>query len=101
MTDDELRALFKATAEESRRGFEAVAELLEKKFDRLAEATALLDEKVERRTNKLDSDMQSGFAETQAMIKFSHTELDRRVRTLEANVADLSARVERLEESAH
>jgi hypothetical protein len=35
------------------------------------------------------------------MIKFSHAELDRRVRTLEESVADLQTRVERLESSTH
>ena len=35
------------------------------------------------------------------MIKFSHHELDRRVRSLEDTVADLQARVERLESSTH
>lgn len=35
------------------------------------------------------------------MIKFSHDELHRRVRTLEETVADLQARVERLEVSKH
>jgi hypothetical protein len=52
--------------------------------------------------------MDRGFADTQAMIKFSHAELDRRMRTiedshraLEATVVDLQARVERLESSTH
>ena len=31
------------------------------------------------------------------MIKFSHAELDRRIRTLEEGFEDLQARVERLE----
>jgi len=31
------------------------------------------------------------------MIKFSHAELDRRIRALEEGFADLQARVERLE----
>ena len=35
------------------------------------------------------------------MIKFSHAELDRRIRTLEEVFADLQARVERLESSTH
>ena len=38
---------------------------------------------------------------TQAMIKFSHVEIDRRVRTLEDAVADLQSRVGRLEDSTH
>jgi uncharacterized protein YceH (UPF0502 family) len=35
------------------------------------------------------------------VIKFSHAELDRRVSTLEDTVADLQARVERLESGTH
>lgn len=45
--------------------------------------------------------MERGFVETQAMIKFSHAELDRRVRALESGLADLQARVDRLEGSTH
>jgi hypothetical protein len=41
--------------------------------------------------------MRRGFADTQAMIKFSHAELDGRLRSLEQAFADLQARVERLE----
>ena len=52
--------------------------------------------------------MERGFTETQAMIKFSHAELDGRVRALESaqrnlegTVADLQARIERLESTTH
>lgn len=52
--------------------------------------------------------MERGFNETQAMIKFSHAELDRRLRTLEDSqrtleegLADLQSRVDRLESSTH
>jgi hypothetical protein len=41
--------------------------------------------------------MRRGFGDTQAMIKFSNAELDRRIRTLEEGFADLQARVEQLE----
>jgi chaperonin cofactor prefoldin len=48
--------------------------------------------------------MHQGFADTQAMIKFSHAELDRRIhaveekaRTLEESVHRLQARMDRLE----
>jgi uncharacterized protein YceH (UPF0502 family) len=60
-----------------------------------------LDEKRGRETAALEERMEHGFTETQAMIKFSHTDLDRRVRSLEGTVADLQVRVERLEGSAH
>jgi hypothetical protein len=45
--------------------------------------------------------MLSGFAETQAMIKFSHAELDRRVRLLEEGLSALQVRGEKLESSTH
>ena len=44
-------------------------------------------------------DAATQFIETQAMIKFSHSELDRRLRSLEGTVAELELRVERLEGS--
>ncbi len=75
-----------------------------KRFDLLAESIMTVDEKLDRKTADLEERMERGFAETQAMIKFSHAELDRRVRSLEAleeTVADLQTRVERLESSTH
>lgn len=53
---------------------------------------------------QLFDSMRQENAQPEAMIKFSHAELDRRVRSLEAleeTVADLQARVERLESSTH
>jgi hypothetical protein len=49
----------------------------------VAEGVALLDEKALREIRRLDEKVDRGFAETQAMIKFSHVELERRFRTLE------------------
>jgi len=47
-------------------------------------------------------------AETQSMIRFSHADLERRMRTmeeaqrtLEDSVSDLQSRIERLESSTH
>ena len=68
---------------------------------RLFEKVTLTDEKLEREAADIRQEMRTGFADTQAMIKFSHAELDRRVRTLEENVTDLQSRVERLEGSTH
>ena len=74
----------------------------------IAEKVARVDEKLDSVRNELEERMERGFAETQAMIKFSHAELDRRMRTLEESqrtleesVGDLLARVERLEGSTH
>ena len=104
MTDEELKRLIEGTASETRRHFEVVAEGIEKKVEFLAEAMSMVDAKVETvdaKVETLRADMNKGFADTQAMIRFSHAELDRRLRTLEDVVADLQSRVERLESTTH
>lgn len=67
----------------------------------VAEAVATLDEKIVREVRRLDESVSRGFAETQAMINFSHAELERRIRSLEQQFSELQARVERLETTAH
>lgn len=130
MTDEELKGLFDALrqethsdfretadslARESRHQVELAIEHFDKRFDMLAESIASVDEKLQRKTAAIDERMERGFADTQAMIKFSHDELDKRVRaleqshhaleeshrTLEETLTDLQARVERLESSTH
>ncbi len=54
-------------------------------------------EKIESRLSSVEDRLERGFAETQAMIKFSYAELDRRVSALEGVVADLASRVQKLE----
>ncbi len=130
MTDDELKLLFATLRQEARSDFNEIADRLaadhrhqlevaiehfDQRLDRLAESIATIDEKLGRRIAASDEKMERGFADTQAMIKFSHDELDRRVRALEQNrdaleegyrtleeiVSDLQGRVERLESSTH
>ncbi|HVT05419.1 MAG TPA: hypothetical protein VHL58_18820 [Thermoanaerobaculia bacterium] len=93
---------------ETRRHFDVAVERLEKRFDTLGETVEHLDEKLDRTRASLDETIDRTAAETQAMIKFSHKELDRRMtalevsqRTLEDTVADLQVRLERLEGSTH
>jgi len=93
----ETRRLFDAKAEEMKRHFDVTREDVERRFDSLAEAVQMLDEKMERRFTDVDSSI----AETQAMIKFSHRELDRRISVLEETVDDLQSRVQRLEKPPH
>jgi hypothetical protein len=129
MTDDELKGLLdtmrlenSSAHEETRRRFDAVdarfAEL-HRHFDVVTEATkhevrlvaesvAHVNEELKRETTALRQEMSRGFAETQAMIKFSHVELDRRVNVLEEShhaleetVAGLQTRVQRLESGTH
>src|SRR5437870_4632250 len=101
MTDDELRRLFETTASDMRRHFDVTAERLEKRIDLVGEAVVRVDQKLDRTATDIRDEMRRGFADTQAMIKFSHAELDRRLRMLEESVTDLQARVERLESSTH
>jgi uncharacterized protein YceH (UPF0502 family) len=108
MTDDELKRLFAemrrenaAAQEETRRHFDDTGQGLRSEIRAVAEVVAALDEKVERENADNREEVGRGFAETQAMIKFSHAELDRRVRSLEQAFSDLQARVERLESTIH
>ncbi len=86
---------------ETRRHFDVTVERMEKRFDLLAESVAHLDEKLDRSVKSLDEKIDHTAYETQAMIKFSHKDLDRRLTSLEDTVADLQARLERLEGSTH
>ncbi|MFZ2493461.1 MAG: hypothetical protein WA208_18430 [Thermoanaerobaculia bacterium] len=106
MTDDDLKRLFDSMRQENaaahsdtRRHFEVVAEGTRKEIQVVAESVLLLREKLDRTATRLDENIDRTAAETQAMIKFSHVEIDRRMRSLEDAVADLQARVERLEGS--
>ena len=120
--DDEIKKLIEAsTAEnrqlfqETRRHFDVVGERLEHKIALVAEGVVAANERIDRLSNRVDeidakfegkidslaADMAREFDNTRSMIKFSHHELDRRVRTLEETVADLQSRVERLESSTH
>jgi hypothetical protein len=74
---------------------------------RLLEANAArIESAIDGKTNAIEQRMDLGFADTQSMIKFSHAELDRRVRymeqtlqTLEDRFVGLQTRVDRLEEA--
>jgi uncharacterized protein YceH (UPF0502 family) len=95
--DEDLKKLIENTAAETRRHFEVVAERLEAKIDTVAEGVISANERVDR----LASDMTNEFNDVRSMIKFSHHELDRRVRALEEVVSQLQMRLERLESSIH
>lgn len=100
----ETRRHSEQVALETRRHFEVVAERLEAKIDTVAEGVIAANERIDRLDAKVDalaSDMAKEFNDVRPMIKFSHHELDRRLRTLEDVVADLQSRVERLESSTH
>ena len=101
MIDDELKRLIESSAAETRRHFDVSTEELKHEIKLLAGSLAHVDAKVDRFKLEIEDKMDRGFTETQAMIKFSHAELDRRVRALELAIADLQTRVERLETTTH
>ena len=96
MTKDEMGEVlrhFDEKAAETQRHFDVVAEGLRSEIQTVAEGVLAVGERLDRNADA----MRAEFLEVRAMIKFSYSELDRRVTHLESNVADLSARVERLE----
>jgi hypothetical protein len=90
MNDDDLKRLIETQAERTH-----------KKLEAIAEALATLGEELRGEIERVEEKVDRGFGETQAMIKFSHAELDRRVRVLEKLLSDLEARIERLEATVH
>ncbi len=111
MTDEELKGLF----DEMRRHFDVTAEHLQTRLSLVAESVLSVDETLGRRIGVVEQTVERTAADTQAMIKFSHSELDRRVRSLEESrrtleesqrslegtVAELQSRIQRLESSTH
>jgi len=87
--DSRFEALDKkvdAKVAELRSHFDTTVEHFDRKFDFLAEGLINLDEKLERKTSAIETRMEQGFAETHALIKFSYSELDRRVRATEQSI---------------
>jgi uncharacterized protein YceH (UPF0502 family) len=115
MNDDELRKLFEGLSRDitdtraelqteiadGRRHADIAVEQMQSRFDLLAEGLASVHEELQRTRTTLDEKIERTAGETQAMIKFSHRDLDRRVTSLEETVAELQSRVERLENTAH
>ncbi|MDX1584940.1 MAG: hypothetical protein R3338_15185 [Thermoanaerobaculia bacterium] len=97
MSDEELKELIRQSGEETRRHFDVVADGLKHEIGTVGEAVVRLDEKVDHLDSSIREDTQRGFAETQAMIKFSYAELDRRLTIVEDDVATLRKRVSEIE----
>jgi hypothetical protein len=102
---DEVKRLFDANADEMKRHADAKADEVKRHFDATAEAlrgdiraiarlVIVLADRLDRTASDIREEMRSGFAETQAMIKFSHADLDRRLTSLEARVERLETIVE-------
>jgi hypothetical protein len=68
---------------ETRHQFEIVTEATKHEIRLVAESVAVVNEKLDRTAADIREEMRLGFDETQAMIRVSYTDLDRRVRALE------------------
>ena len=93
VTAADTRKQFEVMAADLRHQFVIHTEYLDDKFQLVVETVTHLSAKIDHVEATLRDEMQREFADTRAMIKFSHAELDRRVTNLET-------RVERLEGSA-
>lgn len=108
MTDEELKRLLESTAAANRQFFETVAEGLRHEMQVIAEGVTGARESLAVEGTVIREEVRRTASETQAMIKFSHAELDRRVRALEESqraveqsLADVQMRLIRLESSPH
>ena len=68
---------------ETRRHFDISTESLKHEIRLVAEKVIRVEEKLEREAASIRAEMNERFAETHALIRFSHTELDGRIRSLE------------------
>src|ERR1051325_4050332 len=97
----ETQRHFDEKAAETQRHFDVSTEAFRHEVRLLAESVDLRFDRLTERIDNLEERMDRGFADTQGMIKFSHAELDRRVRALEQALGELQARVERPGTTTH
>jgi uncharacterized protein YceH (UPF0502 family) len=86
------------TVEEIKRHFGIVVEGVRDEVRGVAEGVGTLREEIHRELNGVRSEMAQEFEETRSLIRLSYGELDRRVKSLETEVADLRARLARVED---
>ncbi|HXU44460.1 MAG TPA: hypothetical protein VN783_02970 [Thermoanaerobaculia bacterium] len=101
MTDELYQRLFDELAETRRsvevktdelhRHFDVVAEGLESKIQLVAEGLMAQGERIDARLDRFQKDVAGEFSEVRSMIHFSHSDLDRRVRSLDDRVERLEA----------
>jgi hypothetical protein len=63
---------------ETQRHIDVMIQRVDHRLEFVAEGVVAVDQKLDRRCDALGEQVDNGIAETQAMIKFSHTELERR-----------------------
>jgi ABC-type phosphate transport system auxiliary subunit len=86
------------TVEEIKRHFGIVVEDVRDEVRGVAEGVETLREEIRRELKDVKSGMAQEFEETRSLIRLSYGELDRRVKSLETEIADLRTRLERVED---
>lgn len=79
--------------EEIKRHFGVVAEALRSDIQQVAEGHAV----IRREMQSFREEVRDDLRETRALIRLSFAQLDQRIGTLEADLASLKSRVDRLE----
>jgi regulator of replication initiation timing len=95
-----MGSMDRVSVDEIKRHFEVVAEGVRAEVQAVAEGVESLAERIgslDTRVGGLQQEVRHEFTETQAIIRLSYSELDRRLRDLETDVGHLRVRLERLE----
>jgi chromosome segregation ATPase len=79
----ELKQHIDKTAAQMKLDFHLVVEDMRTDIQRVADGVLMVKEKLDREAADIRAEMRQGFAETQAMLRFSHSQLDRCITTLE------------------
>jgi uncharacterized protein YoxC len=79
----ELKQHIDNIAGQIKQDFGTTAEGMRTDVQRVAESVLMVNEKLDREATDIRAEMRQGFAETQAMLRFSHGRLDDRVMALE------------------
>ena len=77
--------------------FHVISEDIISQVKQVAEGVANVDEKLDRRFNELNTEIQETRQEILAAVKFSYAELDKRITILEKEFLELKHRVEKIE----
>jgi hypothetical protein len=70
----QFRADIYSKAEETKLHFDSTIDRLQSKFDLVGDGIKNLDEKIDREAASIRVEMRQGFADTHALIRFSHAQ---------------------------
>jgi predicted RNase H-like nuclease (RuvC/YqgF family) len=95
-----LKVEMKDTEERVLHQYHITAEGLRDDIKQVAEGVMNLNEKFDREISQFRKEVAHSHEELKAMIKFSYSELDRRITALEIELENLKHRIEKIERSS-